>query len=60
MNEKGEVFVAVGTAADLRLNPRKCSSGFIHIYRLVENSTKLQLLHKVLFQFPFYAILLIQ
>jgi splicing factor 3B subunit 3 len=43
----GEVFVCVGTAKDLVLQPkRSCSAAFIHVYSLVDKGRKLQLLHK--------------
>lgn len=46
-NRQGELFLCVGTAQDLVFEPRRtCTSGFIHVYRLLENCTKFQLLHK--------------
>lgn len=46
-NRQGELFLCVGTAKDLSFEPkRRCTSGFIHVYRLLENGTKFQLLHK--------------
>lgn len=43
----GEVFVCVGTAKDLVLQPkRSCSGGFIHVYSIVDKGRKLHLLHK--------------
>lgn len=43
----GEVFVCVGTAKDLVLQPkRSCSGGFIHVYSIVDKGRKLRLLHK--------------
>jgi len=41
----GEVFVCVGTAKDAKMQPRSCSSGFIHVYRILDNKL-LQLVHK--------------
>eukprot|EP01118_Nematostelium_gracile_P011208 TRINITY_DN3947_c0_g1_i1.p1 TRINITY_DN3947_c0_g1~~TRINITY_DN3947_c0_g1_i1.p1 ORF type:complete len:471 (+),score=85.27 TRINITY_DN3947_c0_g1_i1:606-2018(+) len=43
--KSSEVLLCVGTAKDLRFNPRTASGGFIHIYRLVENK-EFQLVHK--------------
>ena len=43
----GEVFVCVGTAKDLVLQPkRSCSGGFIHVYSIVDKGRRLHLLHK--------------
>jgi len=45
-HDHNEVFIVIGTAKDLILHPRSCSSGFIHVYRMTENNTKLSLVHK--------------
>jgi len=46
-NRQGESFLCVGTAKDLSFEPRRtCTSGFIHVYRLSDGSTKFQLVHK--------------
>lgn len=45
-----ERFVLVGTASDMILNPRSCSGGHIHTYRLLtmaDGGQKLELLHTV-------------
>jgi len=39
-----EVFVAVGTAKDLRLRPRRSAGGYVHIYKI--EGTKLTFVHK--------------
>ncbi|KAI1313025.1 Splicing factor 3B subunit 3 [Mortierella claussenii] len=44
--ESNELFLAVGTAADLTLAPKSLSSGFIHIYKFVNEGTGLELVHK--------------
>ncbi|KAG2186047.1 hypothetical protein INT43_002485 [Umbelopsis isabellina] len=48
--DPNEQFVAVGTAKDVTLAPRSCSSGFIYLYRFVQGeddqSLKLELVHK--------------
>ena len=41
-----QTFLLVGTAKDLVLNPRSCSSGVIHTYQVVNNGERLELLHK--------------
>ena len=41
-----QTFLLVGTAKDLVLNPRSCSSGAIHTYQVVNNGERLELLHK--------------
>jgi len=41
----GEVFLIVGTVKDLDLHSRSCTSGFVHVYRLIDGK-QLQLLHK--------------
>ena len=43
--EKGnDLFVAIGTAKDMTLHPRRVSSGFIHLYKIANN--QFQLVHK--------------
>jgi splicing factor 3B subunit 3 len=46
-DHSGEIFVCVGTAKNMQLQPRRDTreGGFIHIYRL-EGGSKLQLVHK--------------
>lgn len=44
-NRPEEQFVLIGTAKDLQLNPRQCSNGFIHTYKLTDDG-KLEFLHK--------------
>lgn len=41
-----QLFLLVGVAKDLKLNPRSCSAGFIYTYQLFENGERLELLHK--------------
>lgn len=43
-NYPGERFLILGTAKDLQLSPRKCASGFMHVYRLGDDC-KLSLVH---------------
>lgn len=43
----GQVFVCVGTAKDLVLQPkRSCSAAFIHVYEMQDGGRRLHLLHK--------------
>ena len=42
----GEPIVVVGTAKDMTLHPRTCAAGFLHAYRLTNNNSTLELLHK--------------
>lgn len=42
----GEVFLVVGTAKGLVLNPRKCEAGFIHVYRLMDDGKRFSFVHK--------------
>lgn len=42
---ENEVFLCVGTAKDLTLQPRYSSGGFLHVFRLVDGQ-RLQLVHK--------------
>lgn len=48
--DPNEQYVAVGTAKDVTLAPRSCSSGFIYLYRFVQGeddqNLKLELVHK--------------
>ena len=43
-NYPGERFLILGTAKDLEISPRKCTSGYMHVYRIGNNS-KLSLVH---------------
>ncbi|KXS19436.1 hypothetical protein M427DRAFT_450591 [Gonapodya prolifera JEL478] len=43
-NDPTETYVCVGTARDVTLSPRTCSSGFIRMYKL-DVDGKLQLMH---------------
>lgn len=42
----GEVFLVVGTAKDLVLNPRSSEAGYIHVYRLLDGGKRFSLVHK--------------
>ena len=43
----GQVFVCVGTAKDLVLQPRRsCSAAFIHVYEMQDGGRRLHLVHK--------------
>lgn len=42
-----ELHLVVGTAAETRLAPRTCSSGFLRVYKFNEDGTTLELIHKV-------------
>ncbi|KAF9434587.1 Splicing factor 3B subunit 3 [Entomortierella beljakovae] len=44
--DSGSLFLAVGTAADLTLSPKSLSSGFIHIYKFIDDGKGLELVHK--------------
>jgi len=44
--EANQLFLAVGTAADVTLAPKSLSSGFIHIYRFIDDGMGLELVHK--------------
>lgn len=42
-----QLFLVVGVARDLQLNPRQCSSGFLATYKILDNSEDmLELVHK--------------
>jgi splicing factor 3B subunit 3 len=41
-----QIFLLVGVAKDLLINPRSCSAGFIYTYQLFDNGERLELLHK--------------
>ena len=45
-HDRDELYLAIGTAKDLQLQPRSCTSGFIHLYRFVDEGRKLELVHK--------------
>lgn len=45
-NQNGEVFLVVGTAKDLVFEPvRKCSTGFLHVFRFIDGGSALSLVH---------------
>ncbi|KAF9116628.1 Splicing factor 3B subunit 3 [Mortierella sp. AM989] len=44
--DSSALFLAVGTAADLTLSPKSLSSGFISIYKFVNDGMSLELVHK--------------
>lgn len=44
--DAGQLFLAVGTASDLVLAPKSLSSGFIHIYKFVNDGQELEFVHK--------------
>lgn len=53
----GESFyLLVGIARNLTLNPRSCSGGSVHTYQLLEQGTKLQLMHVTLVEDVPHAI----
>lgn len=43
----GELHLVVGTAADTRVSPRSCSSGFLRTYKFTNDGAALELHHKV-------------
>ncbi|KAK3816528.1 MAG: CPSF domain-containing protein [Benniella sp.] len=44
--DAGVLFLAVGTASDLTLAPKSLASGFIHIYKFVNDGLGLEFVHK--------------
>ena len=47
-----DTYVIVGVAKDMSLNPRSCSTGYLHAYKIVDESDgtqKLDFAHKVLY-----------
>lgn len=43
----GDLHLVVGTAADTKVSPRSCSSGFLRTYKFTDDGAGLELLHKV-------------
>ena len=43
----GELFLVVGTAANTRVSPRTCSSGYLRTYQFTNDGAGLELHHKV-------------
>lgn len=41
----GEFAIVVGTATHLQLHPRACEGGHIHVFRLMDNGRRLELVH---------------
>ncbi|KAF7782979.1 hypothetical protein Agabi119p4_2355 [Agaricus bisporus var. burnettii] len=41
-----ELHLVVGTAADTKLSPRTCSTGFLRVYKFLEDGRQLELVHK--------------
>ncbi|KAF8142466.1 hypothetical protein K438DRAFT_1994994 [Mycena galopus ATCC 62051] len=42
----GELHLVVGTAADMLISPRSCSSGFLRTYKFTEDGANLEFQHK--------------
>lgn len=55
-----EVFLVVGTAKDLKVNPRSYSSGFLHVYRFHDDGRELEFIHKTKIDHPPTALLAFQ
>ncbi|KAI9020517.1 CPSF A subunit region-domain-containing protein [Hyaloraphidium curvatum] len=51
-----EALVVVGTGKDVVLSPRTCSSGFIRLYRIVDEGRRLELLHATALEDVPYAV----
>lgn len=47
LNTPGEMFLIVGTAKDLRLHPRSCTSSSIIVFAFKEQGKKIEFLHRV-------------
>ncbi|XP_057366766.1 splicing factor 3B subunit 3-like [Daphnia carinata] len=57
MNQDPEdYFVLVGVAKDLKLNPKQCDGGFIYTYKLINDWSALELIHKTPVEDTPYAI----
>ena len=52
-----EVFLAVGTGQHMQPGTGQRSGGYVHVYRLTEDGTKLEFVHKTQFDVPIYAII---
>lgn len=46
-NRPEDQFIVVGTAKDLQLAPRRCTEGYLHVYRIVDGGKRLEFFHKV-------------
>ena len=46
-NTVGELFLIVGTAKDMKLHPRSCTSASIIVFAFKENGNKIEFLHRV-------------
>lgn len=55
-----EAFLLVGTAKDLKVSPRSCSAGFLHVYRFHEEGRELEFIHKTKVDQPPTALLAFQ
>ncbi|KAK9453837.1 CPSF A subunit region-domain-containing protein [Dipodascopsis uninucleata] len=40
------MYLVVGTAKDVQLMPKKCSSGYIHVYKISQDGKELEFAHK--------------
>ena len=52
-----EAFLVVGTAKDLKMNPRTYTSGYLHIYRLHDDGKELEFIHRTKIDRPPTALL---
>ncbi|KJY01454.1 pre-mRNA-splicing factor rse1 like protein [Zymoseptoria brevis] len=55
-SRQDEVFLAVGTGQHMSPGTSQPSTGFVHIYRLLEEGTKLEFVHRTQFDSPIYAL----
>jgi len=46
ISRDNQLFLAVGTAKDLTLTPRRFSAGYIRLYRFTDRGKKLELIHR--------------
>lgn len=59
-SQDDELFLVVGTGKDVVLSPRSFSTGFIHIYRFLDNGRQLEFIHKTTVDEPPLALLAFQ
>ena len=59
-SQDDEVFILVGTALDLIISPNSFVCGYIHVYRLLENGSSLEFIHKTKLDQPPLALLAFQ
>lgn len=59
-SQDNKTFLVVGTGKDMVLSPRQFTAGFIHVYSISEDGTKIEFIHKTKVEEPPMALIQFQ